>query len=131
MMIGKFRAKGDGYIGQLDALGLTVADMTFRPVLDKQGDGPDFIVIGYGEPPEPEDLTEMEPGKLYSNTYEVGAAWKKTSKKGNPYLSVKLDGPTLAAPINCALIGRKDGTFRLIWTRKDGEESAAEEQAAA
>lgn len=59
--------------------------------------------------------------------------WKKTSKKGKPYLSVKLDGPTLAAPINCALTEQTDGSYGLIWNRKDRDEehSVADEQAAA
>jgi uncharacterized protein (DUF736 family) len=122
MMIGKFMVEGDGYTGQLDALGLTVSGMTFSPVKDKQGGGPDFIVIGYGDPPE-------DPFDTGVNSYEVGAAWKKTSKKGKPYLSVKLDGPTLAAPIHCALTEQNDGSFYLIWSRKP-EEAAAEHAAA-
>lgn len=90
---------------------------------DKQGDGPDFIIYGYGDPPD-------GPFETGANTYEVGAAWKKTSKKGRPYLSVKLDGPTLAAPIQCALTEQTDGSYHLIWRRKD-DEVAAPEQAAA
>jgi uncharacterized protein (DUF736 family) len=134
MMIGKFKASKDGgYTGQLDALGLTVADMTFCPVKDKQGDGPDFIVTGYGEWDDAADidyLLKFPPGQPIPNpnTYEIGAAWKKISQKGKPYLSVKLDGPTLAAPIHCALTEQKDGSYHLIWGRKDEEASA--EQAA-
>jgi uncharacterized protein (DUF736 family) len=62
-----------------------------------------------------------------TNTYELGAAWKKVSTEGRPYLSVKLDGPTLRVPIQCALIEQNDGSYHLIWRR--GEEEA--EQAAA
>ena len=52
MMIGKFKAdEAGGYQGQLNALGLSVDPMTFRPMKNKQGDGPDFILIGYGEFP--------------------------------------------------------------------------------
>lgn len=50
---------------------------------------------------------------------EVGAAWKKTSREGNPYLSVKLDSPFLSAPVHCALIGQGDGTHALIWSRDE------------
>ena len=32
---------------------------------------------------------------------DLGVAWKKTSAKGNEYLSVKLDSPFLPAAINC------------------------------
>ena len=35
---------------------------------------------------------------------EFGAAWKKRSEEGREYLSVKLDDPALATPINCALV---------------------------
>jgi uncharacterized protein (DUF736 family) len=137
MMIGTFKAEGEGYTGELNALGLTISEMTFRPVQDKQGDGPDFIAIGYGEFDDLEELAKVShpvAGQIIpnSNTYEIGAAWKRTSQKGKPYLSVKLDGPTLAAPIHCALVGRKDGTYRLIWSRKgEGEEDPVQEQAAA
>jgi uncharacterized protein (DUF736 family) len=102
MMIGKFKADEDGgYQGELNALGLTVDTMTFCPVKDKQGDGPAFIVIGYGEFPDSlEDFAKLPPPNVdqlipNTNTYEFGAAWKKVSQKGKPYLSVTLDGPTL------------------------------------
>jgi uncharacterized protein (DUF736 family) len=57
---------------------------------------------------------------------DLGVAWKKTSAKGNAYLSVKLDGPFLPAPINCALVKQTDG-HALIWDRekpKAGQEVA-------
>jgi uncharacterized protein (DUF736 family) len=137
MIIGKFKADDDGgYKGELNALGLSVDTMTLRPVKDKEGDGPDFIVIGYGEFPDDfEELAKLPPPSVHglivhnTNTYEFGAAWKKVSQKGKPYLSVKLDGPTLAAPIHCILTEQKDGSYRLIWTRKD-EEPVAEQAAA-
>jgi uncharacterized protein (DUF736 family) len=135
MIIGRFKADKDGgYTGQLDALGLTVSAMTFCPVKDKLGDAPDFIIIGYGEwPDDPTDgidFANFDPDEpvLNPNSYEVGAAWKKVSQQGKPYLSVKLDGPTLAAPFHCRLIERKDGSYSLIWNRKD-EEPAAEQAA--
>jgi uncharacterized protein (DUF736 family) len=55
-----------------------------------------------------------------------GVAWKKTSAKGNDYLSVKLDGPFLPAPINCALVKQTDG-YALIWDR---EKPKADQEAA-
>jgi uncharacterized protein (DUF736 family) len=58
---------------------------------------------------------------------ELGVAWKKTSGKGNEYLSVKLDAPNLPAAVNCALIRQAEG-FALIWNRR---EAAEEEEAAA
>lgn len=75
MMIGNFKADDNGgYSGQLDALGLTVSAMTICPVKDKQGDGPDFIIIGCGEWID-DDLPGIQP------SYEVGTAWKKISLK--------------------------------------------------
>lgn len=140
MIIGIFKAEGDGYTGRIAALGLAEAEVTFRPVKDKKDDGPDFVIIGYGEWPDIEDVDfPMLPRDpegtipVYDpNTYKAGAAWKKIDETGEPYLAVKLDGPTFAAPINCALIGRnnKDG-YRLIWTRKSRDGSAVKQQAAA
>ncbi len=47
---------------------------------------------------------------------EIGAAWKATSKAGNPYISVKLDDPSFPAPIFCRLVESEKG-HSLIWTR--------------
>lgn len=123
MMIGKFTAEGEGYQGWIEALALRVEGVRITPMLAKQGAGPDYVVSAYTDGEEPSDI----------DIYELGAAWKKTSKKGKPYLSVKLDGPTLAAPINCALTQQQDGSYGIIWNRKDKDEehSAADEQAAA
>ena len=65
----------------------------------KQGSGPDFVVLGQSR----------------DGQFELGAAWAKTSKKDKPYLSVKLDGPTLVQPINCALTKQADGSHALVW----------------
>jgi uncharacterized protein (DUF736 family) len=132
MIIGTFKEEGDGYTGQIDALGLAVTDVTFRPVKDKKIDGPDFIITGIGELSDPEDLNLSMHATVHGPTYDAGAAWKKTDETGKPYLAVKLDGPTLAMPIDCALVGPNNkGRYRLIWTRKNRDESAAGQQAAA
>ena len=129
MIIGKFKAEGDGYTGELFAVGLEIELMEFQPAADKQGDDPDFNVIGYGDAPDPMGPPHFDPDKPIMNPYKIGKAWKKISKTGKPYLSVQLDGPTLAAPIHCTLTERKDGSYRLNWSREDDE--AAAEQAAA
>jgi hypothetical protein len=46
-----------------------------------------------------------------TNTYEFGAAWRRVCTQGKPYLSVKLDGPTLAVPIPRVLIEQNDGSY--------------------
>jgi uncharacterized protein (DUF736 family) len=115
MIIGKFSEAEDGYRGVITALALHLDDIIFSPVPVKQGEGPDFIVLA----------NESEP-------YEIGAAWKKTSKTGKPFLSVKLEGPTLVQPINCALTVQPNGSYGLIWSRKKPpEETALTEEIAA
>ena len=97
MMIGKFIQGDDGYIGSIQCLGLDMAEVTISPVPAKQGNGPDFAVVGKYA--------------LRHDAFELGAAWARTSKEGK---AVKLDGPTLAAPIYCALIRQQDGSHALI-----------------
>jgi uncharacterized protein (DUF736 family) len=116
MKIGSFTEQGAGYAGSISTAGLSVVDVTFSPIPVKQGSGPDFVVLGMAGGDE----------------FELGAAWAKTSKKGKGYLSVKIDGPVLAAPINCALTKQADGSHALVWKRSKGEDDAeAEEQIAA
>jgi len=97
MNIGNFTQNGDGYTGHLRSVGLTLAEVTISPVTAKQGNGPDFAVLGKYA--------------LRHDAFELGAAWARTSKEGK---AVKLDGPTLAAPIYCALIRQQDGSHALI-----------------
>jgi uncharacterized protein (DUF736 family) len=53
---------------------------------------------------------------------EFGAAWKKTSAEGDEYLSVKLDHPSLPAPIYATLVESDEaGTHNLIWSRRNGD----------
>jgi uncharacterized protein (DUF736 family) len=46
---------------------------------------------------------------------------------------VKLDSPALVEPINCALTKQQDGSFALVWNRKEAkaDEQPAEAEAAA
>ena len=113
MKIGTFTQQEQGYTGSIRTAGLAVADVTFSPVPAKLGSGPDFVILGAADDGE---------------RFEIGAAWAKTSKKDKPYLSVKLDSPALAAPINCALTRQADGSHALVWNRREAE---ADEQAAA
>jgi uncharacterized protein (DUF736 family) len=92
MIIGKFTQQEDGFIGWINTAGLGLADVRFSPMPVKQGNGPDFIVLGTGD----------------TGDFELGAAWAKTSKKGKPYLSVRLDSPAFVAPINCGLTKQAD-----------------------
>lgn len=70
------------------------------PVTGKADDGPDY--------------------RIFSDSAEIGAAWKRESKDGGtPYLSVTLDDPALPAPIRAAFFeDADDGTGTLVWNRQ-------------
>lgn len=94
MIIGKFTRSGDAFTGKLVTLTLKQALK-----LEPAERGADYQVTADG--------------------FEVGAAWKKTAKdSGKAYLSVRLDSPFLAAPINGALIEQEGGTHILVWNRE-------------
>jgi len=113
MKIGDFVKDGDAYVGELSGFAVNCFGLRFVPVTDKKGDSaPDFIVTGKEE--------------ATANEFEAGAAWRKTSKQGKPYLSVKLDGPALPQPIQCALIRTTaEGGYALVWSRDRKEGDAA------
>jgi uncharacterized protein (DUF736 family) len=94
MIIGKFKYEhlDDTYVGLIGTPGGTTA-VAIRP----HDHGPDYLV-------------EIETGA------ELGAAWKRMSSEGKPYLEVKLDSPFLAQPANCTLIER-DREHVLVWGR--------------
>jgi uncharacterized protein (DUF736 family) len=53
---------------------------------------------------------------------EFGHAWKKTSREGGHYLSVKLDDPSFPAPIYDTLVeADEDASYNLIWSRRNGD----------
>jgi uncharacterized protein (DUF736 family) len=103
MIIGNFQTQNDGYNGTIHMIGFS-ADVRFAPNTAKTGNGPDFAVR----------ICSCERGD-----FDLGAAWRKTSKKGRAYLSVKLDSPALAQPINCALTQQQDSSHALVWNRRD------------
>ena len=60
-------------------------------------------------------------------TVEFGAAWKRTSERGQAFLSVAIDDPALPASLNAALFPSEDGaTAALVWTRPKHATSKAE-----
>ena len=100
-IIGTFRKDGEGYGGNIETLTLR-AKLTFEPAPKKSDNAPDFRVLNHTD----------------DYTSEIGAAWTKTSREGAQYLSVRLDDPSFAAPINCRLIktGSESG-HSLLWER--------------
>lgn len=97
-IIGTFTQNGNGFNGSVKTLTLN-AKVRFAPVEDKSEKGPDFRIIAG------------------TANVELGAAWKKTSKEGRPYISVKLDDPSFPAPIYASLVDGEEGASNLIWSR--------------
>ena len=52
--------------------------------------------------------------RLLAGDVAFGAAWKKTSREGRDYLSIKLDDPSFSAPVYASLIDTEQGTYALI-----------------
>ena len=104
MIIGKFQQDNGVYTGSVPAFTGQSLPVRITPTNQK---GIDYTVtLGDG--------------------IELGVAWKRTSEKGNEYVSVKLDSPFMPEPANCALVKKADG-FALLWNRKeaDAEQAAA------
>ena len=57
--------------------------------------------------------------RIYAGEIELGAAWAKVGREsGRAYHQVRLDDPSLPAPIFANLIADGDtGTYSLIWSR--------------
>ncbi len=55
--------------------------------------------------------------RLFAGKAEIGAGWEKLSREGRPYISVKLDDPSLAAPIYASLT-EADDAHQLVWSRR-------------
>lgn len=103
MIIGNFthNAKTDVYAGDIVTLSFEKRGVSFVPVAKNSGKEPDYRVT------VPAD----------GSTIELGAAWKRTSEKGQDFISVALDGPLLERPFNAALFPAEDGSASLVWNR--------------
>jgi uncharacterized protein (DUF736 family) len=96
--IGTFSRGEDGsYAGTIRTLSLNIK-VRFIPAEPSQNEkAPDLRV-------------------LVANNVEIGAAWKRTSKENTVYHSVKLDDPSLPAPIFANLVA-VDDVYALVWSR--------------
>jgi uncharacterized protein (DUF736 family) len=101
-VIGRFQQKDDGYSGAIATLAFRVNPVRFV----KRTKGATFSIHG------PDDC-------------ELGAAWLKAGEFGD-YLSVKLDCPSLAAPVNAimSLKATEGGSFLLRWQRRENGRDA-------
>jgi uncharacterized protein (DUF736 family) len=100
MIIGKFTRTTDGYVGSIETMTLSVSSVKFEPVTDRKNeDTPDFRVT--------------------ANYRDIGAAWIRTTDADKEYLSVEIDDPAFAKPINCALFEASNGNGHVLtWTRQ-------------
>ncbi len=96
--IGTFTAKDGTWTGTIRTMTINVKAQLV-PNKDKSEGAPDF--------------------RLYAGGAELGAAWRQESKNGEtPYLAIKLDDPSFAAPMRAAFFeNEKDGTGVMVWNR--------------
>lgn len=100
--IGTFAKTGDSYTGTVSTLTLDVK-VQVKPAEKSSDKAPDF--------------------RIFAGRAEIGAAWKKTSNEKRDYLSVRLDDPSLPAPILANLCEMENGDFDLIWSRPNRNRS--------
>jgi uncharacterized protein (DUF736 family) len=97
--IGTFTKSGDSYNGEIHTIGLQTKNVRIIP--------------------EDVSTNDNAPShRVYVGRAEAGAAWRKVTREGRNYLSLKLDDPSFTAPIFASLFDDDDGkTYNLIWTR--------------
>ena len=100
--IGTFSKTGDGFTGSVSTLTLD-ANVQVKPAEKTSEKAPDF--------------------RIFAGRAEIGAAWKKMSNENRSYLSVRLDDPSLAAPILANLCEMENGEYDLIWSRPNRRRS--------
>ena len=96
--IGTFTSTENGFTGSIRTLTLNVKARITR-VENPSDKGPQF--------------------RIFAGSVELGAAWQKRSNESDrDYLSVKIDDPSLPAPIYATLtaVESEDG-YQLIWSR--------------
>ena len=98
MNIGTFKQTDKGYEGTIVTLGMNHKAKFVANDNKKSDDSPDYFIT--------------------SGKSDIGVAWRETKDGDEPlhYLSVKLDCPTLAKPINAALFNHDKGAS-LVWSR--------------
>jgi len=96
--IGTFKKTGDDYLGEIVTLSLQAKNVRIVP--------------------DPAATSENAPShRIYVGRAEIGAAWPKRSHDGRAYLSVKLDDPSLNAPIFANLFDEIEDVYALVWSR--------------
>jgi uncharacterized protein (DUF736 family) len=98
--IGTFTRQDDGFNGTLRTLAFSV-NLKIVPIAKGKENGPDYRVL--------------------AGATEIGAAWKRQSAANKTYLSMRLDDPSFAAPVNARLVDAEDGTAILYWNRRSDD----------
>ena len=110
MIIGKFVRTSDGWSGAIQTVS-TQTKVRLVPNDKRENDrAPDFRVM--------------------SGQCELGVAWRRKTQGDDPrdYLSVILDDPFMAAPLNVALFeASKQGEANLVWKRHQDSDHTHEE----
>ena len=99
-IIGTFKQIGEGeFVGEINTLKLRLQSVHIFPA----------TLAGENAPSH----------HIACGRVNLGAAWQKRSagEEGRDYLSVKLDDPSLPAPIYANLFKAEGETFNLIWSR--------------
>lgn len=112
MIIGTFiyDKTNDSFSGDIATLHFQFSPVEIEPAEKKHEKGPDYRIT-----------FETAHGNI-----ELGSVWKRTSQKGNDYLSVELDGPFLAQALNVNMTLPKDGKSSMFWNRKKAEAEVTE-----
>ena len=99
--IGTFTQTQTGFSGDIATLTIQARKVTIVPETERSG--------------------ETAPThRIYLGKAEIGAGWAKVSKGERDYISVKIDDPSLPAPLYARLFAEEDGnTHSLIWTREN------------
>jgi uncharacterized protein (DUF736 family) len=103
-IIGNFTysSKVDTYQGDVTTLTFHASNVQLTPNAKIGDKEPDYRVVAQNG----------------NGVVELGGAWKRTSERGQQFLSVAIDDPALSAPLNAALFPADDGeTATLVWNR--------------
>lgn len=96
--IGTFTKTPDGrFQGAIRTLTLNVKGVEIRPVEPTADKAPDH--------------------RVFIGQTEVGAAWTVNREHKPPCLSIRIDDPSLPAPL-CGLVFEKDSAYELRWSRR-------------
>lgn len=112
MIIGTFtkNAKAGGYTGHITTLTFQRNQVQLVANEKSSDKEPDYRVVANNG----------------GGMVEFGAAWKRTSEKGQEFLSVSIDDPALPGALNAALFDAQDGeTASLVWTRPKPKKAKA------